>query len=275
MNRILVAIATLLLALLPFFPLPENLMSLQTQVGNENFMSYLITCAGIMGVGVGLALYMKPARDLSGWLLFSIGLLSLVPLHLGPPRTEADLLNFSVIEKFRFASLMVAVLIFVAGGFLLASPLKSNLNKVFAAALAGTLGLGLWDHYSSLRFSDELANWVADGKNAGYFFPQYDFNIVMRTLARTSIYAATILAAWICFKNARIKKWHLALLAIFSLLGIVFGLSYAITEDPVFYILLVPAVVFAPGYWLGMAMLFSKQNQPRESPMNLKSKKGS
>jgi len=189
-----------------------------------------------------------------------MGLITLVPLHLGPPREDAGLLTASGIEQFRYGALIVAVLLLLMAGLKVVAPPRTTPSKIILAVLCLTALLNLWDNYSSLRFSSGLKDWLAAGKNADDFFPQFDFHMTWRALARASLYAAAIALSFALFRQSAIRKWQFVILNIFCLTGIVFCVLCLLSAFEDYYFpFMVPAIALAPAYWLGIALLTNKQ----------------
>lgn len=252
--------AILILILLPYYPITENFFPPEAQVNQETFAAYIAICTGIFIAGFLLLRFCKPGSHSAGWLLFAMGLTTLVPLHLGPPREDAGLLTAAGIEQFRYGALMVAVLLLLRAGLKVISPPDTTLSKIILGMLCLMALLNLWDNYSSFRFSSGLKDWVAAGKNAEDFFPQFDFHMPWRTLARASLYVAAIALSFALFRQSAIRKWQFAVISIFSLTGIVFCVLCLLSAFEEYYFpFMVPAIALAPAYWLGIALLTNKQ----------------
>lgn len=260
MKKALQIIAILILVVLPFYPITENFFPPEQQVNNETFGIYLAICAGIIVLGILLILFQKPKGNVAGWLLFAIGLTAMIPLHLGPPRMNVDLLNASDIEKFRYGLLIIATLLLFFAGLKIITPFKSIQSKIILIILCITTLLNLWDNYSSFMLNHEMEKWIADGKDADTFIFQFDHQLMWRTFARISLYVTAISFTFVLIKNNGIKKWQFAILNIFCLAGIVFCVLCLLNNFENYYFpFMVPAIALAPAYWTGIAILTNKK----------------
>jgi len=258
LKRILQIIAGFILIILPFWPITENLFPPEAQVDNQTFSKYLLLCSIIIVVALGLVYFQKAQKTLAGWLFFAIGMAAIFPLHLGPPRENAELLNFSYIEQFRYGMLTVAILLFFAGSFKAAAPVKTIISKVFIVFFIVATLLNIWDNFSSFMFSTEMHKWVDSGKRADDFFTNYDYNMVWRTWARASLYAAAIWLSLLLVKQVEIRKWQFVILCIFNTIGITFCSMSLLIDAQYYYPFMVPAIALAPSYWIGLMLLCKK-----------------
>ena len=257
-------IVIIILLLLPFVPITENFFAPETQIENQTFLKYILICLGITAVGFGLISFAKKSNSKSGWLLFAIGFVAMIPLHLGQPRMGSDLLTFSSIEQFRYGILIFATTLLFLVGLKIISPLKSVQSKIFLGILIITTLINLWDNYTSFMLGSKLKNWISDGKNADDFFAQFDFQIMWLTFARISLYITAIVLTYISFKNSEIKKWQFALLSIFCLVGIVFCIMCLQTGFQNYYFpFMIPAIALAPSFWIGITLLGNKSGQEK------------
>lgn len=253
-------IVSIVLSVLPFFPITENFFPPENQVDNATFGTYVTICLVIVAMGTGLVFYLKKSNSIAGWLLFAIGMTAIFPLHLGPPREDAQLLTFSAIEKFRYAVLLLSVILFLLGGLRILSQNKTTYAKIVMIFLVFTAVVNIWDNYSSLMFSSKMSDWVSAGKNADDFFKQFDYNIFWRTIARVSLYVSAILVAIVLIRQTKVRKWQFALLTIFCLIGIAFcGLFHTKGFD-YYFPFMVPAIALAPSYWTGLILLGNKNS---------------
>lgn len=260
MKKALQIIAILILVVLPFYPITENFFPPEQQVNNETFGIYLAICAGIIVLGILLMLFQKPKRNITGCLLFAIGLTAMIPLHLGPPRMNADLLNSSGIEKFRYGLLIIATILLFFAGLKIINPIKSIQSKIILIVLCIATLLNLWDNSSSFMLNHEMEKWIADGKNADTFIFQFDHQIMWRTLARISLYLTAISFTLVLIKNSGIRKWQIAILNIFCVTGIIFCVLCLLSNFENYYFpFMVPAIALAPSYWTGIAILTNKK----------------
>lgn len=261
---ILRTIAITILLLLPFLPITENIFAPETQIENQTFLKYILICLGIVAVGIGLISAFKKSNSSTAWLLFAIGFVAMIPLHLGQPRMGSDLLTSSGIEKFRYGTLIFATIVLFVAGLKIILPIKSILSKVVLVVLILATLLNLWDNYSSFTLNHEMEKWIANGKNPNDFITQFDFQILWRTLARISLYVIAIMLTYIFQKKSEIKKWQFALLNIFCFVGIVFCIMCLQTGFQNYYFpFMIPAIAFAPSFWLGIALLSNKNAQEK------------
>lgn len=251
-------IAAIILMLLPFFPITENFFPPESQVDNQTFLKYILLCLGIIVIGFGLISLLKKSNSILGWLLFAIGMTAIFPLHLGPPREDAQLLTFSSIEKFRYGMLLISVLLLVLVGLKIWEGTKTTLIKITIAFLIITALLNIWDNFSSFMFSSKMQDWVSTGKNADDFFSQFDYNIVWRTMARVSLYISAIFIALVLVKQTKVRKWQFASLTVFCLIGIGFCGLFFVKGFQYYFPFMVPAIALAPSYWIGLALLSNK-----------------
>ena len=254
----LLIIATIVLLLLPFSPITENFFPPENQVDEQTFFKYILLCLGIIVIGFGLIYFLKKTNLISGWLLFAIGMTAIFPLHLGPPREDAQLLTFSSIEKFRYGMLLISVLLLVLGGLKILGGEKTTLVKITITILAITALLNIWDNFSSFMFSSKMQDWVSKRKNADDFFKQFDYNVIWRTMSRVSLYISAILIAFVLSTQTKLRIWQFILLTVFCLIGIVFCILFSAKGFQYYFPFMVPAIALAPSYWIGIALLSNK-----------------
>ncbi|MFT3902177.1 MAG: hypothetical protein QM727_03350 [Niabella sp.] len=259
-KKILQIIAVIILILLPYYPITENFFPPEAQVNNETFSAYIIICAVLIVAGILLLFSCLASNRAPGWLLFAMGLITLIPLHLGPPRMNADLLTHAGIEKFRYALLIIATILLFVAGIKTIAPLKSAQSKMILLVLCITALLNVWDNYSSFMLNRDMESWIAGGKNAEDFMMQFDFHIAWRTFARISLYVTAIALSFPLLKRQGIRKWQFAVVNIFCLAGIAFCVLCLLSGFREYYFpFMVPAIALAPAYWLGIAFLTNKQ----------------
>lgn len=258
MKRLLRFIAGFILILLPFWPITENFFPPEAQVNSKTFSTYLLLCCSIIVFTLGLAYYQRPKKIFAGWLLFATGMAVIVPLHLGPPRENAELLQLSYIEQFRYGMLMLAVVLFFAGSFKAAAPVKTLFSKGFIVFLIVATLLNLWDNFSSFMFSADMQKWVDSGKKAEDFFTNFDYNMFWRTWARASLYAAATWLSGLLIKRGKIRKWQFIVLTVFNVIGVTFCSMSLLVSPEYYYPLMVPAIALAPSYWIGLMLIFKK-----------------
>ncbi len=126
MKKIFQIVAILILIVLPFLPITENVLAPALQVDNKNFGMYIGISLLIITVGVLLILFLIKKQMTLAWLLLSIGLIAMIPLHLGAPRMGADLLTSSGIEQFRYGILLVATVLLLIAGIKIILPIKKK-----------------------------------------------------------------------------------------------------------------------------------------------------
>ena len=265
LKKILQPVGNIFLLLLPFFSLTENIYPV---VNNENFPGYLLTCSiiGLLIIALGFFAYNSnsstiinpPKLSLAAWLLLALGILAMIPLHMGPPREDATLLTSATLEKTRYAMLLLAVIVFFIAVILTLKPLWPTLNiagKAIIVPLLLTLFISLWDHYDSYMFSSKLAAWTGSGKTADNFFPSYNFHEAWRTAGRILLYVVTVWLSVILAGKSIIKIWVAVLLVIFCLAGTGSCIMFLLTGPQFYFPFMVPAIVLAPAYWLGIVLL--------------------
>jgi len=264
-KNVLQYVAAFVLALLPFFPITENFFPPNALIDYQTFPHYILICSIVILFGLLLAFFIKAknTNNSTAWFILAIGAVAIFPLHLGAPRENVNLLTFASIEKFRYAMLIIAVLFLAASSFKLIAPLKSNALRCITILLVIiTALLNLWDNFSSYMFSHEMQNWVDEGKNADSFFPQFDFNMTWRTLARISLYLSAIILGFVAVKKILIKKWQFFTFTLFCTIGITFCLLFLLKGFDYYFPFMVPAIALAPTYWIGIAMISKKVTLP-------------
>jgi len=259
MKKILQIIAVIILVVLPYYPITENFFPPEAQVDNNTFGAYIIICAVLIVAGILLLFSCLASNHTAGWLLFVMGLMTLIPLHLGPPRMNADLLVAAGIEKFRYALLIIATVLLFMAGIKIIEPFKSAQSKMILFVLCITALLNVWDNYSSFMLNRDMESWVANGKNADNFMMQFNFHIAWRTLARISLYVTAIALSFLSLKQRNIRKWQCTAINIFCLAGIAFCVLCLLSGFQQYYFpFMIPAIALAPAYWLGITLLTKK-----------------
>jgi hypothetical protein len=263
-KKIALVLVNIILILVPFSPLTEIISG--TEVGYKDFSSYLMVCGFIAAFCLLPAVFINykntPATQqnllVPAWLLFILGILVMVPLHMGPPKEAETLLNATGEEKFRYIMLIIAVFVFSAGIITSLKPFQPKLSlaeKMIFIPLAITFFISLWDHYDSFSFSSKLTTWVSGGKNAADFFPNYDFHDQWRAAGRMLLY---VVAAWtsiILYKQSVISMWVTVVLVLFCVVSVGFCTMFLLRGPAFYFPFMVPAVALAPSYWLGIALL--------------------
>lgn len=269
MKKLLNIIINAILVLIPFFPILENFFP--NQVDNSTFGSYLLHCLGICVVM--LILMLIATRDfvssffnlkLTAILLFILGMIVMIPLHLGPPRSDESLIASSNIEKTRYALLIIAVVVVYVAVFLFLKKYWTQLNtieKLIIIPLIAGLPFLLWDNYDSFMFTEKLIEWKNSGKDSKDFFLQY---VVIyenwRAAGRILLYLSTIWFAIILMHHSFIKKWKGIVITIFSIIGVLFCFGFLFVSSDLYFPFMVPAIVMAPLYWLGLSILNEKED---------------
>lgn len=257
-------LANILLVFLPFFPVLENFFS---TVNHENLPSYLMAC-GALGVFIILLLFFlynssdelknKHKLDTATWLLCILGMMVMVPLHMGPPKESEALLASAIEEKFRYIMLILAIILFVVAIVLIIKRYWSELTvleKAILIPLLITIPISIWDNYDSIMFSTKLNAWIATGKHAIDFFPNYDFHHTWRAVGRILLY---VVAGWlsiILVRRFAIKRWVTVILILFCIIGIGCCITFLFHGFAFYFPFMVPAIALAPSYWLGLALL--------------------
>lgn len=263
-KKIALVLVNIILILVPFSPLPEIISG--TEVGYNDFSSYLLTCGFIAVFSLLLAVFINfkntPVTQenllVPAWSLFILGILVMVPLHMGPPKEGENLLQATGEEKFRYIMLIIAVFVFSAGVITSLKPFQPKLSlagKMIFIPLAITFFISLWDYYDSFSFSSKLTAWVSSGKNAADFFPNYDFHDTWRAAGRILLY---VVAGWtgiILYKQSVISRWVTAILVLFCVVSVGFCTMFLLRGPAFYFPFMVPAIALAPSYWLGIALL--------------------
>ncbi|MDQ8005919.1 MAG: hypothetical protein REI64_14040 [Pedobacter sp.] len=264
-KKAFIVLVNIFLVLAPTFPILENFYLI---VDNTNFSGYLIGCAVISVILLLGALVVNAQNQKSGvydsaveraaWLLFALGILVMIPLHMGPPKEGAVLLQAAALEKFRYVILLVAVMVFAVGVITLIKSFwakMSVLQKGIIVPLLIAIPIAIWDYYDSFTFSAQLNQWVNDGNNVNDFFSNYNFYHHWRAVGRILPY---IIAAWlgiVLYQQAIIKKWVAVALSLFCLIGIGFCVACMVKGFQFYFPFMVPAIALSPAYWLGIALL--------------------
>lgn len=268
LKRILLITASIVLMLLPFWPLTEHLFPI---VDNTNFGYYSLTCLAIFLVAVTLALLLRkyaiPAKAdkkllPATCLFFVLGFSAMFALHLGAPALGPDLLALKTIEQARYGMLLLSVLGFAGGCFMLlrSVPIKTSLNAyLFTGFLTIVTIANCWDNISSLMLGSQLTSWVENGKNPVDFFIDLDHHIHWRFFARVSLYITAIWISLFLWKSGLFKIWQTVLLTLFCLTGVGFCILFIINGFDYYFPFMVPAIALAPVYWIGVTLL-SKPN---------------
>jgi len=253
-----------ILVLLPFFPVLENFFPI---VNPGNFAAYLLACGVVWILMLFLAFLTYRTNpvvpgssklNIAAYFLFVLGMLVLLPLHMGPPKSDETLLQAATLEQFRYLMLFFAAIFFAAGVLFAVRPFWADMSiseKGILIPLIIAVPVAVWDDYDSGMLSTNMANWIKQGNKAADFFPNYDFHEDIRAIGRILPY---VIASWlsiILVKRKCVSKGVFAALNLFCLAGIVFCVL-CITKGRAYYFpFMVPAIALAPAYWLGLAWL--------------------
>lgn len=253
------AIAIILLLLLPFLPITESFFPPEKPIDQHGFTKYLLMCLGIILLGFALMSMLKKQNNIAAWLLFLMGLVSLIPLHLGPPRMGPELLQAVHLEQFRYGILLMAILLLLLAGLKILTAQKTLISKIFLGILIATVLLNLWDNFTSFQLGSELKSWVENGNQSEEFFAQYNFKINWRALSRILLYLNAITLTAILLKWGEVKKWQFMMISLSCLTGMFFCIRCLQSGFEEFYFpFMIPAIALAPTYWIGIAWLTNK-----------------
>ncbi|MCG2793689.1 MAG: hypothetical protein L6262_09120 [Weeksellaceae bacterium] len=268
-KKIIIVLINIVLVLIPFFPITEDFFP--APVGNSDFVAYLLSCFGISVLMILLMLIIK--KDLftgfynlksTALLLFFLGMLVMIPLHLGPPRIDEAIFPSVHIEKTRYALLIVAVLIFFTSIPLFLKKYWSILkrfDKLIVVPIIICLPILLWDNYDSFMISEKLKDWISSGKSGKDFFEQFvGARKYWHTTGRLLTYVSIIWFAVILMHHSFIKKWKGIVIGVFGIIGIVFCFLFLFVDNNFYFPFMIPAIVMAPAYWLGLSLLNEKPN---------------
>lgn len=263
-KKILVILLCIVLMLLPFWPITEHFFPV---VNNANFLSYCLTCTGIFLVAATVAICLhkyttavtadKKLLAVS-CLFFVAGFPAMFALHLGAPALGPELLTLKGIEQVRYSMLLLSLILFAAGCFMLlqAIAVKTALHAyLFTGFLTIVTLLNCWDNISSLTLGSQLTSWVAAGKNPVDYFIHLDHHIYWRFFARVSLYVIAIWMSILLLKAGMLKRWQALLLSLFCCTGIGFCILFIIKGFEYYFPFMIPAIVLAPLYWTGIALL--------------------
>lgn len=267
MKKILSIIINILLVLIPFLPITENFTS--NPVAPAEFGSYLGICVGIFVLMIFLLFILKKDFLIGTYplkrtaiLLFLVGMIVMIPLHLGPPREDETLFEASHVEKTRYALLILAVLILYFAIFLYLKQYWNTLKtsgKLIVLPLILALPILLWDSGDSFFFTEKIRSWVDSGKDSKTFFVEYVVkNVNYYAAGRILLYISIAWLTIILMHHSFIKKWKGNVIGLFCVIGIIFCFLF-LNGNPDFYFpFMVPAIVLAPAYWLGLSLFSEK-----------------
>lgn len=252
------ALNVFIVILLVVFPYSTVLTYFSPYLSAHSFQNFVLASVGYGLVFLALAFILSGKRQFkNGALIYvAIGAVIAPPLMLGPPE-YTNLLQRVTEEHFRYGLLIFSVILFFLGSLLILKNLPKN---TFLYALLGIITvLGLWDNISSYRFNLAMEDWIESGKKSKDFLLNYDFNELFRTGGRTLLYVFAIVLSYILYKKQQVKKWVWVSLSLFSVLGIVFYFLFNFVSVNFYFPFMIPAIAFAPIYWLGIALLFPEK----------------
>lgn len=273
LKRILRIVVCIVVMLLPFWPITEHFFPV---VDNANFLYYSLTCFFLFLAALTVAIFLGKYATVftarkklmpATWLFFILGFSAMFALHMGAPASGPDLLTLKGIEQVRYGMLLLSVLLFAAGCFILlhAIPVKTSLNAyLFTGFLAIVTIVNCWDNISSLMLGAQLISWVESGKNPVDFFLDLDHHIEWRFFARVSLYVVGIWIGIFLWRSGIFKIWQTVLLALFCITGISFCILFIIKGFDYYFPFMVPAVALAPIYWIGIALLSKTNNAGKQ-----------
>ena len=261
LKKIFSVIINVILILIPFFPVLENFFP---KVDHTNFSSYLLCCAMVSLLMLGLVFLLRLDKNAqpklfgATWLFFALGIIVMVPLHMGAPKKGVELLQSATEEKVRYAMLLLAIVLFAVGTIAALKPFWKSLKPIGKAILF-PLGIAvliaIWDNADSLMFSAKLIKWIDSGKNVNDFFQNYNFHQVWRAIGRMLLYVNAAWLSVVLYKQAIFKKWIAVGLTIFCLIGVGFCIAFLVVSPAFYFPFMVPALAMAPSYWIGIALL--------------------
>lgn len=258
--------AIILLSLLPF---SGALMPYAPARGMHSFSQFLI--ASIVFVIGALALAflisytsnrLKGEQQIqlkrAGWLLLLTGVVFTIPLSMDAPPPADIWLKTGHQERFRFSMLLLSCLLYFAGASVLLKCTWKSLpaiNKLILLPLIAGIVISVYDFSDLFMVASRLEIWVADGKNLDDFFPQYNFQTLLRASGRILLYFTAGWLAMMMWKQHTIKKWVVLLLGGFCTVGILMCIVFMFLGVSFYFPFMVPAIALAPVYWLGIALL--------------------
>lgn len=255
--KILRLILYSILILIPFLPITENIFP--NQIDPSTFSNYLITCLSISGLMLLLMWIAKRNTSKIGFLLFLLGILVMIPLHLGPPREDESILTASYIEKTRYGFLILAVFAFYSAVYLFLKKHWTTLKiseSIILIPLLVSFPILLWDNFRSFMFTEKIKHWIDSGKDSKTFFSEYILsNVIWYATGRILLYISIIGFSVILMHHSFIKKWKGISIGIFGIIGIIFCFIFLSGKPEFYFPFMIPAVVMAPAYWLGLALL--------------------
>lgn len=263
MNQIKSILFALLLVLIPYLPLSE--LYFGDQIQPVTFLEYVgFSCfIGLLMIVI-LALlnrwFLMSSYSVKypAILLFILGIIIMFPLHLGAPRQNETLISSAGIEKIRYTTLAMAVFTFYLAIFLYLRNFWHVFNafdKAIVLPLIVALPILVWDNYSSFMLSEELKLWISDGHVAKEFENHHDFKENWRAAGRILLYVSILWFIISLVRHHFIKRWKAIVLALFCLVGIGFCFAFVFADPNLYFPFMVPAVVLAPAYWAGLALL--------------------
>lgn len=247
-----------LLVILPYSTILSNFSPYWTSHSFNDFLIASLIFSVIILIAGRIIFHNK-----TGILFFLSGIIAGPPLMLGPPEESERLMERASEEHFRYGMLIFATILFTAGSI---SILKkrwsyiSGIQKVIVIPLMLAFILMLWDNFSSYHLSSELTTWTRAGNSAEDFFLQYDYLEAFRTTGRTLVYILTAWMSFIALRAGWISRWVCITLSVFCSIGFIFFLLFNFAGNEFYFPFMVPAIVLAPAYWLGIALI-SRRNK--------------
>lgn len=255
--KVVKIVGIIILVILPYSTILSNFSPYWT---DHSFQTFLLASFVFAIVSLLLGWWISNGKlfKSDGFPFFLLGLFTSPPLLLGPPEISPKLLERASEEQFRYGMLFLATLAFAFGFYTILKKYYKTLvpvNKLIVIPFVISEVLLIWDNYSSFNLSVELKNWIADGKSAEDFFLSYNFHETYRAFGRTLAYVLVIWLGFILLKKQEMRKWQMWTLGIFSLIGILFFFLFLSKGFDFYFPFMVPAIAFAPVYWLGLTRL--------------------
>lgn len=270
-KKIPITLATLILAILPFFT--GNLIGKYSPyVETNSFKTYVIiwTIISIALTSIVLFLlkYFSQSLDRIGIPLFLLlcpiaGIIGLV----APPDLSLKMLDHPEREHLRYIFLFIAALLFaIFTLFLFRSQFLKNKNSGrWLMTLLFTLAFAefIWEFTHHYLYPEALKDWIDQGKNAEEFGKSYDnFSIIrIGVIGRFIQFISIIWLSIHLYKLQQIKIWSPILVTVLSLAGIVSATVIYVTQMnipkgfEILFLFFIPGIPFLLLYWLGVALL--------------------
>jgi len=258
--------AIILLSLLPFSGV---LIPYAPARGMYSFSQFLIaSIVFVIGALVPAFLISYTSNRLEGerqvqlkraaWFLLLTGVVFTIPLSMDAPPPADIWLKTGYQEQFRFSMLLLSCLLYFTGASVLLKCLWKSLpaiNKLVLLPLITGVVISVYDFSDLFMVTSRLELWVADGKSLDDFFPQYNFQTILRASGRILLYFTASWLVMMMWKQHTIKKWVALLLGGFCTVGILMCIVFMFLGVSFYFPFMVPAIALAPAYWLGIALL--------------------